>query len=290
MTAYSEIGNDLRNVWWRYVKYFILILVVSLPLVVVTSIDLSAYDASKRHDMSMELTNHTTPDAASFGRFFAWMTFLSVMFGAYYWFYYIFQTEDERPLNIQLHYKTYNAGEAMSRLLYDGAILYVVAGIRDKIWYPHQNIPLGVFLALVAGFSFTYAFIFHNLPASENITVTAKRVQKNPEIIPLIFLPAAAVISLAMTYHLMTAWRVSPEFFGLYVGVIALFLLYHVALYVAYDDRFHLHHWYVGLFAAHACIFNTDVSIVCQAAFIGIYVHGIAVFGPDSIIEMKSSF
>lgn len=277
MTSYLTAQDELRDGWTRYVKYTLFIILLSVPLLTLVSIDLSAYDASRKHDMTMELTNHTMPDAASFGRYFTWILFLITAFALYT----VYREYISESRMITSHDR--NGAEALSRLVYDGTLLYLVAGIKDKIWYAHQSIPPGVFLALIFGFSILYTVFFENL--RERVTMTSDRIERSPSVLILVIFPALGVLSTVITYHLMTAWRVSPEFFGLYLGIVLLFIAYHIGLWLAYGKRFHLHHWYTGLFCAHACLFNTDASIVCQAAFMAVYIHGMCVFGPDPVVE-----
>lgn len=274
--SYDAQRNVQQDSWVRYIPYTLAIIALSVPLLVLISIDLSSYDANRRHD-TMDLTNHTTPDAASYGRFFTWIVFLCTAFASFTVY---------REMAEVDHYR--NDAEALSRLLYDGSILYFIAGVRDKIWYAHERIPPGVFLSLIFGFAVVYTFAFAKITPNtktDHIVVTMKRIMRSPSILFLIFIPALIVICVVVVYHLMTAWRVSASFFGVYIGIVATFVVYHAGLAMVYGERFHFHHWYIALFCTHACLFNTDTSIVCQAAFLAIYLHGICVFGPDPVVE-----
>mmetsp|Transcript_97232 Transcript_97232/g.295220 ORF Transcript_97232/g.295220 Transcript_97232/m.295220 type:complete len:340 (-) Transcript_97232:37-1056(-) len=49
--------------------------------------------------------------------------------------------------------------------------------------------------------------------------------------------------------------------------------------------KLHVHHWYWAFLAAHFTIFDTALSFVAQAIFLGVYIHGAACFGLEAIFE-----
>eukprot|EP00439_Symbiodinium_sp_Y106_P049822 s2496_g6.t1 len=49
--------------------------------------------------------------------------------------------------------------------------------------------------------------------------------------------------------------------------------------------KLHLHHWYWAFLACHYAVFDCLLSRFAQAAFLGIYIHGAALFGLESIYE-----
>lgn len=48
-------------------------------------------------------------------------------------------------------------------------------------------------------------------------------------------------------------------------------------------SHLHLHHWYWPLPLAHMCTFVSDVSLLSQAMFIGMFIHGVACFGSEEL-------
>ncbi|CAE7604750.1 unnamed protein product [Symbiodinium natans] len=51
--------------------------------------------------------------------------------------------------------------------------------------------------------------------------------------------------------------------------------------------KLHLHHWYWAFLASHYAVFDCLLSSLAQAAFLGIYIHGAALFGLESIYEPR---
>lgn len=265
-----SIATDARDDPWTYAFYTLATLVMSAPIVALAAVDLAAYDAALPHVLP-ELNNHTMPDAASFGLLGAWLAFVGACMLALQW---VFDGHDEtgRP-------------EAYVRAAYDSAVLYALGGVRDKLWHPPAPFPPASFLGLVVGFLLAYSTAFGALEmpkAKEDRTALAPGKLGGAYRVLFFIVPAALVIAVVAVYHLMTAWRVSPAFFGLYLGVALLWIVGHVAL-ACVARQYELHHWYLGLFGAHASLFNTWPGLVCQAAFLALYIHGMGVYGPTPV-------
>ena len=101
---------------------------------------------------------------------------------------------------------------------------------------------------------------------------------------------AIIVIGGVLKSHLQLAFLEDFEFGVVYVGWVFLALLAHVATASLWRNaseasKLHLHHWYWAFLAAHFPIFDSALSCLSQAAFLGIYVHGAACFGLESIFE-----
>ena len=45
----------------------------------------------------------------------------------------------------------------------------------------------------------------------------------------------------------------------------------------------HLHHWYWPVPLAHMCVFHTDVSMLAQAIFLAVHIHGVVCFGVEPL-------
>ncbi len=271
LNALNFVGEEkLRD----YAFALASILCLGSVLVVFISLDLAEYDPAHPHAMHELVVNVTAPDHLAPGRYFAWIGFLTGVFLVYRTV--VSLTDWLGPERMT---STRKGLDALSRLVYDGSFLYVASGVRDKVFYPSERIPYGVFLALVTLFSAAYAVAFRLLQ-DKSIAVTRARLSSSPVLWFTVILPSACIVVLTVVYHMMTAWRVSAAFFSVYVSVVAFVFGFH-AISIGYVD--HLHHWYWALLCAHACVFNTDASIVAQAAFVAIYIHGVAMFGPTSI-------
>lgn len=254
---------------WKYFWYAVFIVLFAFPLLFFMGWDFIEYDPAHTHHM-LELNNHTIPDHLSPARYIGWISYLVFVFGTY-------------QIVIGKHNRI-SGGDSISRLLYDGSLLYVVAGIRDKVYWTEERIPDGVFIGLITLYSMAFAVCFW---MSKHIghTVVIKLSAMTWSMFVWVFVPSAGVIITTVVYHLMTAWRVSPDFFYVYLTVVIVWIVAHSIAAWRYGNSLHLHHWYWALYASHACIFNTDASMMCQAAFIAIYLHGVSVYGSTSIFE-----
>lgn len=274
-----------RESVWARLPYLAPVLGFAAPLLVFIGLDLDGYDPARSHHLP-EITNQTMPDALSPARYVGWVAFLTALFLAY-------QAAHLWGLGVPSRLTPASGGEALTRLLYDGSLLFVVAGVRDKLYWAEERVPDGVFVGLVALYSlaFSVAFRISEEGKRGEGKIEVKCATLTPGKLLFVVLPALGVVLTAVVYHLMTAWRVSPAFFYLYLTVVLLVVVGHAAFWVtdhlwaSFGGRFHLHHWYWGLLCAHACVFNTDASLVCQAAFVAVYAHGVSVFGPTSIFE-----
>lgn len=100
----------------------------------------------------------------------------------------------------------------------------------------------------------------------------------------LVVVSSMALCILVVVSHVLAAARISRDFLSIYANVILGCFLVHLILFLPSKHvSVHVHHWYWSLPLAHMCIFNTDVSMIAQAMFLGIHVHGVACFGIESL-------
>lgn len=283
LTKTWQDGIQQTSTTQRFVRYLpALISVLALGSILVTfvALDLSTYDASRPHAFSHA---DAAADRLDPGRLFAWLGLLAAVFVAYRCIYAVFPdalvtVAQDKTRGEMTGPQTWEAG---LRILYDGSFLYVAAGLKEKIYATKERIPDGVFLALVVAFSFAYAAAFR-ISDKRRIEITASRY--SPWMWIMVVFPAVAVVVLVVTYHLMTAARVSWDFFVLYTVVVGFVLGFTLLLWV-WGVIKHVHHFWWALLCAHLCVFNTDAGVVAQSGFVGVYLHGISVFGPASIFE-----
>eukprot|EP00434_Breviolum_minutum_P007770 symbB.v1.2.006856.t1/scaffold408.1/size210514/14 len=104
-----------------------------------------------------------------------------------------------------------------------------------------------------------------------------------------ICIAALVVILGVLASHLSMAVQQGFTFAFVYVGWILLGLLLHALTQAIPGGRLHVHHWYWAFLASHYPIFDCLLSSLSQAgysaAFMGIYVHGVACFGLEAIYE-----
>lgn len=111
--------------------------------------------------------------------------------------------------------------------------------------------------------------------------------------------------------HVRYAFEQGSEFGYAYLAWIVLLLVGHAAINAAspaalramdgrpsgsengksHGDKaiVHIHHWYWTFFAAHFPVFDSLLSYVSQALFLGVYLHGVACFGLEPIFEPDHS-
>jgi len=117
----------------------------------------------------------------------------------------------------------------------------------------------------------------------------------------------AVVVVAVLRAHAVYAFSQGDEFGWAYLGWIGLMFAAHaIAIAVTpaafrridarqhesgssrQDDdsvKLHVHHWYWTFFAAHFPVFDTTLSYVAQALFLGVYIHGVGCFGLEPIFE-----
>lgn len=264
------------------------ILLLGAANVVFVSLDLAVYDASNVHVVHELVANVTAPDHLAPLRYFTWIGFLVSVFLTFRASIAMGWIKDKgMDLSLGL--------DAVFRLVYDGSFLYVASAVKDKIFDP-EHLPQGVFLALVVGFAALYTVAFE-IWRDRNIKFTYNRVTKSP-LTAFAIAVCALIVVLVVVNLLLTAWRVSVFFFTVYTTVLLFVVSAHVVAWLVCHTHgtayMHIHHYYLALLGAHACIFGTNSSVVIQAGFVAVYLHGLSVFGPESIFgvsrpEVKSA-
>jgi len=158
----------------------------------------------------------------------------------------------------------------VARLFYDAAFLFLASNVRLKV----DRSP-GLYVGCFCAYLVVYTGAFEickrrNVVIVPNINCSSA----------LALLAALVALCPLAANFLFAAWRVSVDFFVVYASVF--FSAFAIGVFMIWSaPSFHLHHRLTSLLAAHACVFATDVSIVSQAMFLAVYVHGMSVFGAE---------
>eukprot|EP00933_Yihiella_yeosuensis_P006629 TRINITY_DN11135_c0_g1_i4.p1 TRINITY_DN11135_c0_g1~~TRINITY_DN11135_c0_g1_i4.p1 ORF type:complete len:332 (-),score=30.46 TRINITY_DN11135_c0_g1_i4:113-1066(-) len=159
--------------------------------------------------------------------------------------------------------------------------------------------PRVEFLTLLTYFNVFYTLLFEmvrfiNMHLSSDLLSNLKGLG--------IVTIASIVIVGVLKAHLLLAFAQSHDFGIAYVAWVAFVVFGHVIVQMIPStllDRndandlsqsgqvthLHVHHWYWSFIAAHFAIFDSRLSCLTQAAFLGIYIHGVACFGLEPIFE-----
>ncbi|CAE8649832.1 unnamed protein product, partial [Polarella glacialis] len=152
-----------------------------------------------------------------------------------------------------------------------------------------------LFLLLLTYFTVFYSILFE-MVRHINLHISSSLARNLPGL--CIVVSALLVIAGVLVVHLRLAFAQGNEFGMVYVGWVTFALLGHTAIQAmpvewlasdaklaAQGARLHVHHWYWSFLAAHFAIFGSPLSMLAQAAFLGIYIHGAACFGAEAIFE-----
>lgn len=185
-------------------------------------------------------------------------------------FYYCVRREDW----VQIVYR--RSLNDVARLLYDASFLFVSGGVRNKM----EKDP-GLFFGTLVGYAVAYGVVFA-LFEKRNIKFTKDGLRQNSNVRIVIGIVTVAMILLFIDL-LMTAWTISAVFFSVYATVFFGVCIVHAVMLCTDAKWFHLHHWATALMGAHACVFDSTTSIVAQAMFTAVYLHGMACFGAELV-------
>ena len=162
------------------------------------------------------------------------------------------------------------------KLLYFSVVLGAVGGVAGRVW----STPW--FVAVVGAFLALYTWLFESV-RERRITISPQMLMGDHWKFGIAVVLFATVVSLlALSSQLITAFRVSQEFFFAYLALVLLVGGAHVAL-LCFNKNFHVHHWYWSLILAHACVFDTTVSMLAQAMLLAVHIHGVACFGYEPV-------
>lgn len=195
-------------------------------------------------------------------------------------------------LGIKLHDKTLaKHKDDLLRLLYFGMAMATMGGISARIEEGVVNTQTGLsFIPLVVCYSVFYTFIFELLK-DKNITISIGLFDPSvPKLTIIVLLTSVLTCLLVLVCLFLTAYQVGQGFFAMYCGVTAVGFVLHafmflVSCFPGIDGRsfVHLHHWYWSVPLAHMCVFHTDVSMLSQAIFLAVHVHGVDCFGVEPL-------
>lgn len=193
-----------------------------------------------------------------------------------------------RKLGIKLHDKTLaKHKDDLLRLVYFGMTMAAVGGIAKRIEEGVVNHETGLtFIPLTLCYCIFFTIIFE-LVKERDITLSVGLMDNKIGlfVVCLGFVTGLLVVSVLF----VTAWEVGPNFFAMYLGVTLVGLLAHVIMFFPWvpgvqgRSYLHLHHWYWSVPLAHMCVFHTDVSMLAQAIFLAIHIHGVDCFGVEPL-------
>lgn len=99
------------------------------------------------------------------------------------------------------------------------------------------------------------------------------------------------LLALGLGFHLHAAWRTKPYgalgltyYAAPRVGVL-LFLATSALTVLANKGTVHLHHYFIAWVASLFCCFDHPLSLLCLCATTGIYLQGVAAYGPVDLYE-----
>ena len=72
--------------------------------------------------------------------------------------------------------------------------------------------------------------------------------------------------------------------------LVVLFYAAYVYILRAEDDTWELHHYVVAWIASLYCCFDHVFSIICLAACTGVYVQGLAAYGPALLSQSSAAY
>jgi len=193
-----------------------------------------------------------------------------------------------RRIGIKLHEKTLaKHKDDIVRLVYFQMAVCAVGGISIRIEEGVVNTETGLtFIPLVLVYIFFYTFIFE-LVKDRDITLSVGLLYNGLNIfVVAIGVTTMVLVSVSL---FLTARAVGEDFFVMYVGVTAVVFVLHVLLFlpvvpgVPSRSWLHVHHWYFPVPLMHMCLFHTDVSMLAQAIFLAVHIHGVDCFGIEPL-------
>jgi hypothetical protein len=193
-----------------------------------------------------------------------------------------------RRVGIKLHEKTLaKHKDDILRLVYFGMTMAAVGGIATRIEEGVVNTETGLrFIPLTLAYCVFFTFIFE-LVKERDITLSVGLFENKIGLIVVFMAFCTCILVLVCLF--LTAWQVSSGFFAMYCGVSAVGSLAHLAMFcpvvpgVPGRSYLHLHHWYWSVPLAHMCVFHTDVSMIAQAIFLAVHIHGVDCFGVEPL-------
>lgn len=162
-------------------------------------------------------------------------------------------------------------GNEIVRLVYCGVMLAIAGGVGGRI--RHQP----WFLAVIVLYIIAYTAVYEC--GRKFRIVLGSECSHSMSAFAISFFSCILGVFVGICLFI-TAFRVSLDFFTLYITCVIIIVALHAGLF-GWGVRIHVHHWYWGLLAAHICVFRTDLSMVAQAMAIAIYIHGAACFGHE---------
>jgi hypothetical protein len=193
-----------------------------------------------------------------------------------------------RRVGIKLHEKTLaKHKDDLLRLVYFGMTMAAVGGIATRIEEGVVNTETGLsFIPLTLAYCVFFTFIFE-LVKERDITLSIGLFENKMGLFVVSLAFCTCVLVIAALF--LTAYQVSPSFFAMYTGVFIVGLLAHITMFcpgfpgVPGRSYLHLHHWYWSVPLAHMCVFHTDVSMLAQAIFLAVHIHGVDCFGVEPL-------
>lgn len=202
-----------------------------------------------------------------------WLSLIILLYTAYRL---LFRRWKHHPKTIVQH------KEDFIKFIYIGICMSALAGVAIRV---DTNVA---FIPFVCFYSVLYGILFE-LATKWKITLTT-HILRNPIGI-LISVITVILCLLTLIALCMMAWQVSITFFTIYMsafvslGLVHFMLAFPILPGFTGISYFHVHHWYWSVILAHFCIFQTEASMIAQAIFLAIHIHGVSCFGMDPLFH-----
>eukprot|EP00667_Euglena_gracilis_P013245 EG_transcript_13654 len=192
-------------------------------------------------------------------------------------------------LPLKMHRKSPAAHKNdVTQLAYMGMALAVTAGLAARMTSVETDETIGLpFSHLTVFYTLFYTLLFEVLRPI-NMTLSSDMVGNVPAL--LTFAACMIVLLGIFAGHLRHALSQPPAFRNAYLAWIVVGAAFHAGILlrpsiagVPGRAYLHLHHWYWPLPFAHMAIFRSELSMLSQAMFLGIFIHGAACFGCEPL-------
>jgi len=200
-----------------------------------------------------------------------------------------------KRFGIKMHAKNpaEHKNDIMWLFVFSGTLFVAGAGERVMTRQTFCGIP---FILFVIYFTIHFTVLFEGARYVD-ISLTRSMAQK-PGFKAAVVIVAIAIFTIlgCMYAHWMFASKKGSAVPDDYIALASLAWAVHLFMFFSPVPQricplkndtvgcyLHLHHWYWPVPLAHICMLPTSVSMVCQAMFIGAFLHGVACFGAEQI-------
>ena len=198
--------------------------------------------------------------------------------------FYLFTRSSVLVLDYKRKFKYYgDNSDDIFELTLRSFIIYILGNIDHRFRSIQSR---NKFIMYTFYFLSMYTITFQNAPdlsfnADQKVSVSIILIM-----IPSVSLALYAIIRNSISQIFSPSKKVAQLFRGTTVA----FVVYHALSFAfASDDntKFHIHHHYWGFVMALFCRSSGDVSMILQTFALCVFIHGIAVFGCESLFQWE---